>query len=75
MSWPVSRGCPCVYTTPCHPDCTCVKPFMSRGCGRCATYGSPEQQREMAEYLAKKIDHQPLNEFPFKEFLSRIGND
>ena len=49
-------GCPCLYTVPCHRDCSCVNPFMSRGCLRCASYGSSEQQRAMAEHLAIKID-------------------
>lgn len=46
------KSCPCHHTTPCHPNCTCVKPFMSRGCSRCCRYGSSEQQRAKAEYLA-----------------------
>lgn len=49
-------GCPCLYVTPCSPNCTCAKPFMSGGCSRCARWGSPEQQRKMAESLAAKID-------------------
>lgn len=47
-----SSGCPCSYTTPCHPDCTCVKPFMSGGCSRCCKYGSIEQKTMMAKMLA-----------------------
>lgn len=50
------QACPCLHTTPCHPGCTCVKPFMSRGCRRCCSYGSPEQQRKHAEWLAAVID-------------------
>lgn len=50
------RSCPCLYTTPCQPNCTCVKPFMSHGCYRCARYGSEEQRRKKAEALAEKID-------------------
>ena len=46
------RACPCLHTTPCHPDCTCANPLMSRGCERCCTYGSPEQQKAAAERLA-----------------------
>lgn len=49
-------GCPCLYTTPCQPDCTCVRPMMSHGCRRCARYGSMEQKRAMAEFLAGAID-------------------
>lgn len=43
--------CPCLHTTPCHKDCTCVNGDMSRGCLRCCTYGSPEQQKAAAERL------------------------
>jgi hypothetical protein len=45
------QACPCLHVEPCDPDCTCVKPFMSRGCTRCCTYGSKEQQVEAARYL------------------------
>lgn len=51
-----AKACPCLHTTPCNKDCTCVKPYMSRGCRRCCTYGSPEQQKAMAEHLARAID-------------------
>lgn len=50
------KACPCLHTTPCHPDCTCVNIFMSRGCDRCCSYGSPEQQREKAEHLVKLLN-------------------
>jgi len=50
------RACPCLHTTPCQPDCTCVTPWMSHGCMRCCSYGSPEQQKAMAEHLAPAID-------------------
>ena len=50
------EACPCKHTKPCHPDCTCVKEYSSRGCKRCCTYGSKEQQIKMAELLASKID-------------------
>ncbi len=50
------KACPCLHTTPCQPNCTCVKPMMSNGCHRCCTYGSKEQQKAMAECLAKFID-------------------
>jgi hypothetical protein len=53
-----NRGCPCLYTTPCRPDCTCVKPFMSSGgCSRCCSYGSVEQRTKAAERLAPLIDN------------------
>jgi hypothetical protein len=47
------RGCPCLYTTPCDPACTCVRPESSRGCRRCCRYGSESQRRAMAELLAQ----------------------
>lgn len=50
------QSCPCLHTTPCHEDCTCIKPFMSRGCRRCCSYGSEEQQQKKAERLAHAID-------------------
>lgn len=49
-------GCPCRHTTPCHPGCTCVNPASSVGCGRCCSYGSPEQQKTAAEWIAKGVD-------------------
>jgi hypothetical protein len=49
-------ACPCRSTTPCVPGCTCVEPYSSRGCRRCASYGSAEQRRAKAEWLAKAID-------------------
>lgn len=48
-------GCPCLYTTPCDPQCTCVKPYSSRGCNRCCSYGSVEQRKQMAEYLVRMV--------------------
>ena len=45
------RGCPCLYTSPCDPACTCIVAGSSRGCARCASYGSPEQRRGMAEAI------------------------
>ncbi len=47
------RGCPCLYTTPCSYACSCANPVMSGGCERCASYGSPEQQKHAAERLAQ----------------------
>lgn len=51
------KACPCLHTTPCDPTCTCVNPYSSKGCRRCCSYGSPEQQKAMAEYLVSKIDN------------------
>lgn len=50
------RGCPCLYTTPCAPDCTCRRPFSSRGCRRCCSYGSLAQQQAQAVRLAAASD-------------------
>jgi hypothetical protein len=47
------NGCPCLYATPCHPDCTCVKGHSSRGCQRCARYGSIEQRRARAARIVE----------------------
>lgn len=44
-------GCPCIYTKPCHEDCPCVNKYSSRPCLMCATYGSIEQQKFMADRL------------------------
>lgn len=49
---PRHEACPCLHTTPCHPNCTCVVSVSSRGCARCCSYGSKEQQRTAAERLA-----------------------
>jgi hypothetical protein len=59
-----SRACPCTQTTPCHPRCTCVQGHSSRGCKRCCTYGSEEQRRQKAEWLAAKIDVPELPPVP-----------
>lgn len=49
--------CPCTVEgiEPCSYACTCANPVMSGGCSRCATYGSPEQQRAAAEYLVAAL--------------------
>ena len=52
-----SKGsCPCLYTTPCHPRCTCVDPFSSRGCECCCSYGSIEQRKSQADYIKSCLD-------------------
>lgn len=57
------EACPCLHTTPCHPSCTCVTGGSSRGCARCCSYGSPAQQKAMAEYLvAREVREQQLVE-------------
>ncbi len=50
------RACPCLHTTPCAGDCSCVVMVSSKGCLRCCSYGSAEQQQAMAESLAAFID-------------------
>lgn len=49
------KSCPCLHTTPCHARCTCVKPYSSRGCDMCCTYGSEDQQKANAKYLMQKM--------------------
>lgn len=49
-------GCPCLYTNPCNPRCTCINGGSSFGCRRCATYGSLEQKTLKSQRLAEKID-------------------
>ena len=51
-----SEGCPCRFTTACHPRCTCVHAASSTGCRRCCGYGSLAQRRAAAEDLARRID-------------------
>ncbi len=50
------KSCPCFHTTPCKPNCTCVKPFSSAGCSRCCSYGSEEQQIKAAERITTLIN-------------------
>lgn len=45
-------SCPCEWTEPCHPRCTCVNPASSYGCTRCCKYGSDEQRKMSAERLS-----------------------
>lgn len=47
-----AAACPCLHDMPCDSRCTCVNPASSRGCDRCCTYGSPEQQRAKAASLS-----------------------
>lgn len=44
-------ACHCLHTTPCDVSCTCLNPVSSRGCSRCCSYGSREQQKATAERL------------------------
>ena len=52
---PEHDGCPCTHGRPCDPRCTCVMPFSSSGCHHCCAYGSDEQQRDMANFIADAI--------------------
>ncbi len=54
-----ARACPCVHTTPCQANCTCVNPHMSHGCLRCCSYGSKAQQVAAAERIAGALDARP----------------
>lgn len=49
-------GCPCLVIGPCNHACTCVDPYMSGGCRRCAKYGSAEQRERAAKRIAEAID-------------------
>lgn len=48
------QTCACTLAEPCRRSCTCAQPLLSGGCDRCATYGSPEQQRGMAALVAAR---------------------
>lgn len=50
-----TKSCPCHYTNPCHPFCSCVNPHMSRGCERCCSSGSIEQRRARALMIAEAV--------------------
>jgi hypothetical protein len=47
--------CPCTWGHPCNPRCTCVCASSSRGCTRCCTYGSEEQRKAMAAWIAERL--------------------
>ena len=51
-AWERARGCPCLWTTPCKPNCSCATPILSAGCSRCARYGSDDQRRTTAVHIA-----------------------
>jgi len=50
----IHQACPCLHTTPCSENCTCVNGFSSHGCRRCCSYGSQEQQKNAAIYLVQQ---------------------
>lgn len=49
------QACPCLHIEPCDPNCTCVKGYSSRGCSRCCSYGSKEQQRAAALHIVAAL--------------------
>lgn len=53
--WFRSEACPCLHTTPCQSNCSCVRPHMSHGCLRCCSYGSKEQQKARAEAIVAEV--------------------
>lgn len=56
IKYVIEGACPCLHTTPCHDRCACVNKHSSVGCRRCCSYGSKEQQKTRAEFLANAID-------------------
>ena len=50
------QGCPCLYTEPCDPRCTCVLPTSSSGCSRCCRYGSLSQRKAHAQRISAALD-------------------
>jgi hypothetical protein len=53
----MNDSCPCKYTTPCSPTCSCGDPLQSGGCRYCCSYGSFKQRKENAKWIALAIDH------------------
>jgi len=52
----IKGACPCLYLDePCMKRCTCVTPVSSSGCRYCATYGSLEQRKLAAKWIAEKL--------------------
>lgn len=48
--------CACtVSDKPCSPHCSCKHPYHSGGCLNCATYGSAEQRKSMAENIQLRL--------------------
>jgi hypothetical protein len=50
-----TSGCPCLYVGACSPNCSCVDPYLSGGCQRCAQYGSLEQRQAAARRIADAL--------------------
>jgi hypothetical protein len=57
-------GCPCLVIGACSHACSCVHPFMSGGCQRCAKYGSGEQREAAARYIADALAQYVLQNTP-----------
>jgi hypothetical protein len=55
VSKSANDGCPCLYTTPCGQNCTCVDAFKSGGCLFCCSHGSWEQRREKARRIRRAL--------------------
>lgn len=51
----MNKGCPCAWGEPCHPRCTCINEFSSRGCSYCCSYGSDEQRQAKAAWLVARL--------------------
>ncbi len=49
------NGCPCTVIEPCSDQCTCSWGGYSRGCSRCASYGSLEQRISAANRIANAV--------------------
>lgn len=76
LTQPDDRGCPCLYTTPCDPRCTCVDRYSSAGCRRCCRYGSLEQRQAQAAALTQRppMESSRLDDDP-RELSTRSPND
>lgn len=69
-------ACPCLYLDePCQPHCTCKNGLWSHGCLYCCTYGSLEQRKEKAKWIASKISAapQPKDTSGMQELQKEIG--
>lgn len=51
-----NRSCPCLYGTPCSPECSCVHLLSSRGCDCCCSHGSKEQRAESAKRIKESLN-------------------
>lgn len=51
MSKLKKTSCPCTHGFPCAEDCSCIRPYSSKGCSRCCRYGSDEQKKQQSEII------------------------